>query len=453
MQTWIQERLNQVEELLGQDNLAGAALAVADMHPADLGNLVEELSEDDKVKLFNVLEPTIAAEVVVELSDHSRDLVLAGLSTGQLSAIVDDMPSDEATDIIADLPAEQAREILSRIDLEDSAEVRALLQYEEDTAGGLMQLELVAARSNQTVAQVIEAIREKKDEVGELHNIYVVGSDKTLMGYVPVSKMILAAPDTPMRNLLVTCPLVVEAHEDQEEVAHKFRRYDVVSAPVVDSQGRLLGRITIDDVMEVMEEEAREDLLRMAGASSEEDMFFTSGIFKISRLRLPWLLSNMMGGLISGWLLWRFKVKLSDAIFLVAFIPVITAMAGNVGVQSSTIMVRGFAVGHVHFGNLWRILFREVRVAILIGSVCGSAVGFLAHFWHDNIVLGLVVGLSMICAISTAAMLGTLAPALLKRLNVDPAISSGPIVTTCNDILGILIYFGIASIFYRFLVV
>jgi magnesium transporter len=453
MHAWIQERLSQVEELLSQNELAKAAQAVADMHPADVGSLVEELSEEDKVKLFNALEPTVAAEVVVELSDHSRDLVLAGLSTGQLSAIVDDMPSDEATDIIADLPEEQAREVLSRIDLEDSAEVRALLKYEEDTAGGLMQLELVAARSNQTVAQVIEAIREKKDEVGELHNIYVVSTDNTLLGYVPVSKMILSEPSTPMRNLLEPCPLMVEAHEDQEEVAHKFRRYDVVSAPVVDSEGRLLGRITIDDVMEVMEEEAREDLLRMAGTSSEEDMFFTGGIFKISRLRLPWLLSNMVGGLISGWLLWRFKVTLSDALFLVAFIPVITAMAGNMGLQSSTIMVRGFAVGHVHIGNIWRILFKEVRVALLIGSVCGSAVGFLAHFWHHNTVLGVVVGLAMTCAISTAAMLGTLAPALLKRLNVDPAISSGPVVTTCNDILGILIYFAIASAFYRYLVI
>lgn len=453
MQAWIKERLSQVEELLSQNQLAEAAQAVADMHPADVGSLVEELAEEDKVKLFNALDPTIAAEVVVELYDHSRDLVLAGLSTGQLSAMVDDMPSDEATDIIADLPDEQAREVLSRIDLEDSAEVRELLQYDEDTAGGLMQLELVAARSNQTVAQVIEDIRKKKDEVGELHNIYVVSAANTLLGYVPVSRMILSPPSMPMRSILETCPLVVEAHEDQEEVAHKFRRYDVVSAPVVDAEGHLLGRITIDDVMEVLEEEAREDLLRMAGASSEEEMFHAGGILRISRLRLPWLLTNMMGGLVSGWLLWVFKVTLSDALFLLAFIPVIMAMAGNVGVQSSTIMVRGFAVGQVSFTNLWRILFKEVRVAMVIGVICGCLVGLAAHLWHGRTALGLVVGLSMTCAISMASIMGTLAPALFKRLNVDPAISSGPVVTTFNDILGILIYFAIASIFYRYLVV
>jgi len=453
MQPWIQERLDQVEELLEQEQLAQAAQAVADMHPADVGRLVDYLSEEDKIKLFRALEPTIAAEVVVELSDHSRDVVLNGLSTGQLSAIVDDMPSDEATDIIADLPTDQAREVLSRIDMEDSAEVRALLKYEEDTAGGLMQLELVSARSNQTVAQVIEAIREKKDEVGELHYIYVVSADNTLLGYVPVSKLILSAPGTPMRNLLEPCNLVVEAHEDQEEVAHKFRRYDVVSAPVVDKHGHLLGRITVDDVMEVLEDEAREDLLRMAGASSEEEMFHSGGILKTSRLRLPWLLTNMLGGLISGWLLWIFKVALSDALFLLAFIPVIMAMAGNVGVQSSTIMVRGFAVGQVSFNSLWRVLFKEVRVAMVIGLVCGGLVGLVAHLWHGRTALGLVVGLSMTCAISMASVMGTLAPALFKRLKVDPAISSGPVVTTFNDILGILIYFAIASFFYRFLVV
>jgi magnesium transporter len=453
MQTWIKELMSQVEELLSQNKLAEAARAVADQHPADVGSLAEELSEDNKIKLFNALDPTIAAEVVVELSEHSRDLVLAGLSTGQLSAIVDDMPSDEATDIIADLPEEQAQEVLDSIDLEDSAEVRELLQYEEDTAGGLMQLELIQARSDQAVAQVIEDIRDRKEEVGELHNIYVVSAANTLLGYVPVSKLILSSPSTPMRNILENCPLVVQAHEDQEEVAHNFRRYDVVSAPVVDAEGHLLGRITIDDVMEVMEEEAREDLLRMAGTSSEEEMFHAGGIFRISRLRLPWLLTNMLGGLVSGWLLWVFRVSLSDALFLLAFIPVIMAMAGNVGVQSSTIMVRGFAVGQVSYANLMQVLFKEVRVAMVIGVICGCLVGLVAHFWHGRGALGLVVGLAMTCSISMASIMGTLAPALFKRLNVDPAISSGPVVTTFNDILGILIYFAIATIFYRYLLV
>jgi magnesium transporter len=452
MEPWTEERLSRLLELLAAERLEQVSAEVSGMHPADLARLVDNLGEEEKIALFRALEPTFAAEVVVELSDHAREEVLEGLSTRRLSAIVDDMPSDEATDIIADLPAEQAREVLARIDLEDSDEVKRLLQYAEDTAGGLMQLEMVVVRTNQTVAQTIEAIRKKRHEVGDLHYVYVVSPDNRLMGYVPLTQLVLSEPDLPVRNLLQPCSVTVEAHEDQEEVAHKFRRYDVVSVPVVDEEGRLLGRITIDDVMEVMEEEAREDILRMAGASSEEFLFHGGGIFKTSRLRLPWLLTNMAGGLVSGWLLWLFKVNLADALVLLAFIPVIMAMAGNVGVQSSTVVVRGFAVGQVTFGNLTRVLFKEVRVALVLGLVCGLAVGLVANLWHGRPVLGLVVGLAMACSIGTASLMGTLAPAMFKRLNVDPAISSGPVVTTFNDILGIFIYFLIATAFYELLV-
>ena len=446
------ERLSQVRELLEKELMVQAAQAVADLHPADVAHLIEELPEDDKRKLFGVLDAALAAEVVVELSDESREQVLEGIQTRRLVDIVDDMPSDEATDIIADLPREQAQEVLAGIDWEDSAEVRTLLKYDEDTAGGIMQLELVSVRADQSVAQAIDAIRIMRDEVEDVHNVYVVDSEKRVVGRLPLDKLILADPDTPVNRVMEDCPLVVQAEEDQEDVAHKFRRYDVVSAPVVDARGRLVGRITIDDVMEILDEEAEEDLLRMVGSSSEYDMLYTDKIFKISRLRLPWLLTNLIGGLFTGWLLWKFKVTLTDAIFLVTFIPVITAMGGNVGIQSSTLMVRGFAVGRVTFGNIWRILFREMRVALVMGVACGIAVGLVAHFWHHNSTLGFVVGLAMICSISAASLMGTLAPAAFKKLGVDPAISAGPFVTTANDIVGILIYFTIATIFYRQLV-
>ena len=362
------------------------------------------------------------------------------------------MPSDEATDLVAELPHEQAREVLSRIDHEDSAEVRTLLQYGEETAGGLMQLELSSARSSSTVSHVIEDIRARADELGELHNVFVVDQAGKVQGQVTLAKLVLASPSTKVGDLVEPCPFMVEAHEDQEKVAHKFRHYDVISAPVVDEEGRLLGRVTIDDVMEVLEEEAREDIARMAGLSAEDDLIYSSKIFKVAGLRLPWLLSNMCGGLITGWLLWEFKVTLSDALFLLTFIPVITAMAGNVGVQSSTIMVRGLAVGKISLSNLKSKLFREIRVAIVMGTVCGLAVGTIARLWHGKAMLGFVVGLSMACAICTASVLGTLTPALFKKLNVDPAISSGPVVTTLNDIVGISVYFLISLCFYDLLI-
>lgn len=449
----MEEHLQKALRFLTEGRYFRAGAEVADLHPADIAALMETLDSDDKRELFKVLPARVAADVVVELSDYSTDKVLEGIRPQHLADIVDDMPSDEATDLIADLPDDKAQEVLKRIDLEDSSEVRTLLQYEEDTAGGIMQLELVSAQASQTVDQVIESIRERREEVGELHNVFVVDNHNVLMGLLPLSSMLLAQPDTLVASIMQECPLTVIADEDQESVAHQFRRYDVVSAPVVDEAGRLLGRITSDDVMQVLEEEASEDIARMAGYSADDEVFYSRNVFKISRLRMPWLLTNMAGGLLTGALLWLFKVQLADALFLLAFIPVIMAMAGNVGVQSSTLMVRGFALGEVDFKNIYRILYKEIRVALVLGLACGVGVGIVANFWHHNPVLGLVVGVSMASAITTAAMLGTLIPTLFRWLNVDPAISSGPVVTTVNDILGILIYFGIATLFYRYLVV
>ena len=447
-----ERHLDNVVHHLENDHLLQAGQEVKDLHPADIAHIIDYLPDEQKRDLFTVLPAKVAAEVVVDLSDYSRDEVLDGILTQRLADIVDDMPSDEATDLVAELPREQAREVLSRIDHEDSAEVRTLLQYDEETAGGLMQLELASARASSTVSQVIEDIRNRAEELGDLHNVFIVDQEDRVQGLVTLASLVLASPDTKVGALVEPCPFVVNAQEDQEHVAHKFRHYDVVSAPVVDEDGRLLGRVTIDDVMEVLEEEAQEDMARMAGLSAEEDILYSQKVFKASWLRLPWLLSNMCGGLVTGWLLWMFKVTLSDALFLLAFIPVITAMAGNVGVQSSTIMVRGMAVGKVNFGNLKSMLFREVRVAAIMGLICGAAVGTVASIWHGRAILGVVVGLSMTSAICTASILGTLAPALLRKLNVDPAISSGPVVTTVNDIVGIMVYFLISLTFYEALI-
>lgn len=442
------QRLDDLLPLLENGRLAELAEQAAALPPSDLAGLLENLSEDDKRSLFDALDPRIAAEVVVELSDYSREQVLEDIATQRLADIVDDLPSDEATDIISELAPQQAREVLERIDLQDSAEVRTLLRYPEDSAGGVMQLELVAARPETTVGWVIAEVRRRKDEIGELYNVFVVDAAYRVLGHVSVMELLLAPSSTLCSALMTACPLIIRVDEDQEQMAHKFRRYDVPSAPVVDAEGKLLGRITNDDVLEILEEEIREDLLRMAGSSAEDDMFYGDRVFKISRLRLPWLLTNLFGGLLTGWLLWLFKATLGDAIVLVTFVPVITAMGGNVGIQSATIMVRGFAVGRVTYANLARLLWREFKVAIVMGLSCGLVVGGAAQLWHGNAYLGLVVGLAMLAAITAASLMGTLAPAVFRRLGVDPAISSGPFVTTANDIVGIMIYLSIATVFY-----
>lgn len=451
MEQWKEARLRQLVDLLDQKERRRAISLLKSMHHADIAQIMEQMAVEHKIAAFNLLDAPTAAEVIVELSDYSRDQVLEAIHTDRLAAIVDDMPSDEATDLIADLPEETADAILSAIDDQDRREVHTLLQYDEDTAGGIMQLELVKVRPDQTVSQVIDAIRRKREEVENLSNVFVVDEANRLLGILPLAKLVLARPDDLAGGLMEPVKLAVRPEEDQERVAHRFRRYDVMTAPVVDEHHRLLGRITGDDVMEVLEEEASEDFARMAG-TLEPDVIYSGGVVRNIGMRLPWLLTNLLGGLLTGWLLWMFRVKLADAIFLVSFIPVIMAMGGNVGIQSTTIMVRGIALGRVSLSNIWRILFKEIKVAVLMGVVCGSAVGLVADLWHGHLFLGVVVGGSMAAAITAAAVLGTLTPAALHKLKIDPAVSAGPFVTTANDIMAVVIYFSLATVFYSRLV-
>lgn len=417
------------------------------LHPADVAEIIEPLDQEEKIQLFNLLEPEFASDVLVELSDFSRDQIISPMPVERLSEMVAEMDSDDAADIVADLPDEDAAAVLGSIEPEDSDEVRRLLLYDEDTAGGIMQVELVSARENETVRDAIDHIRIMGDEVEDLSYVFVVDDQNVLRGWISLRELVLAGLDTELRGLMSPCELVVDVDEDQEEVAQDFQKYDVRSAPVVDDQGRLLGRITIDDILDVFSEEVEEDIYRMAGTS--EEAVYTEHVLKISRLRLPWLLINLTGGLVTGYLVWLFKVALQDVLALVTFIPAIMALGGSVGIQSSTIVVRGMAIGRVGPEQVGQVLFKEFRVALIMGLVCGLGGALVARLWHGRADLGLIVGLSMLSAITLSSMLGAVTPAVFRRINIDPALASGPFVTMCNDVIGILLYMGIASVFLK----
>ncbi|MBU2547256.1 MAG: magnesium transporter [Proteobacteria bacterium] len=418
---------------------------LADLHPADVAEVLEAQDAEVRSQAFALLDIESASEVLLELSELTREQVLAGLPVEQVTELVAEMDSDDAADIVADLSDADAAAVLASIEPEDSAEVRRLLLYDEDTAGGIMQVELVSVREEETVSDAVERIRAQADEVINLNYVFVVDETERLGGLVSLRQLLLARPDQTIRELVTPCKLVVGVEEDQEEVARKFRKYDVRSAPVVDGQGRLIGRITVDDVVDVFMEEANEDFYRMAGTSEEETA--SDRVLHISRLRLPWLLTNLTGGLITGYLIWNFKLimDVQDVLALVTFIPAIMALGGSVGIQSSTIVVRSLALGRIGHGQIGHLLFKEFRVALIMGLVCGTGGALVAHFWHGRAAIGLVVGLSMMLAIMVAALLGVVAPALFKRLNIDPALASGPFVTMSNDIMGILLYMGIAT--------
>ncbi len=435
--------VDDLEELVQNGDQKALRNFLALLQPADMAIIFDRLERDLWPKVIAPLDIAQISDLMEELPDHLRDDLAELLSHDQLTSAFEEMASDDAADVIADLPRPLARRVLSALPAEDRREVETLLKYPEDTAGGLMQIELVSVLERATVDEAVEAVRANVEEAGDLHFVYVVDDDNRLVGSLSLEKLILARPDTPVSNLVDRDLHSVATDVDQEEVAQMFKRYDLISLPVVDDQGTLLGRILHDDAVDVIEEEAEEDILRMAGAE-EPELVYTNRIFKIASARLPWLLATVAGGLLSGFLLWQFKVSFPEMLALMTFIPVIAAMCGNVGTQSSTIVVRGFATGRVDFDNLGRFLTRELAIGIIMGIVCGLVVGLSAHIWHGNSMLGWTVGVAMSAAITVSAMMGVLVPVVFRLMRIDPAIAAGPLVTTGNDVIGITIYYLVA---------
>ena len=444
------DTLSLLKAELNQNRLVEAVELLADLHPADIADLFEALDEHEKKKLFRELDIDRASEVIAELSEFSQDQILADLPHQRLGEIVDELDSDDAADLLASVPDEVVEEVLASIDIEDSREVRRLLAYDEETAGGIMQAELLAVEQEATIADAIKHVREYGKELEGLANIFVVDSNQQVVGQVSLRQLILSEPADTLLQVMDTTVRTIPVAMDQEDVARIFQKYDLISAPVVESDGSLVGRITIDDIIDIIEEEISEDVLRMAG-THEDELVYGDQVWKISRFRLPWLLTTLVGGLLTGYLLWLFKVALADAIVLVTFVPVIMALGGSVAIQSTTITVRGLATGAIDLQRIGRTVYKETRVGLLMALACGLTLGIAAEIWHRNPALGLTVGISMAGVIMVASLMGTLIPVAFQRLGIDPAVSSGPFVTIANDISGIIIYLSISSAFLKYI--
>ncbi|MDH3851630.1 MAG: magnesium transporter, partial [Deltaproteobacteria bacterium] len=334
------ELLSRLKSALNQDNLDDAVEMLAELHPVDIADLFESLDESEKINLFKRFDTVIAPEVIAHLSEFSQDQILSHLSPQRLGQIVDELDSDDAADLLAGVPEEVVEKVLARIDVEDSQHVRRLLVHGEETAGGIMQAELLAVPREATIAEAIDRVRLLGENLDYLINVFVIDPQFKVVGQLSLKRLILANPGDKVSQVMDSSFKAIPVNMDQEEVASIFQKYDLLSTPVVEPDGTLVGRITIDDIMDIMEEEVSEDILRMAG-THEDELVYGDKVWKISRLRLPWLITNLFGGLLTGYLLWLFKVALHDAIVLVTFVPVITGMGGNVGIQSSTITVRG----------------------------------------------------------------------------------------------------------------
>ncbi|MBN2645559.1 MAG: magnesium transporter [Desulfuromonadaceae bacterium] len=415
-------------------------------HPADIAHLFRYLDLKEQRILFHLIDDTDkAAEVLSEIDHATSAQLLTQIDKETIVEVLQSMPYDDSVDIIQNMPDELAEEILDSMQDDLSDEIEQLMQYREDSAGGIMSTEFFSLSQDLTVRESIAALQEAEDAEMVFY-VYVIDEYRHLVGVLSLRQLLTVPPSRQLRDIVAPGVISVRDDMDQEEVAQLVAKYNILAIPVVDDQNRLLGIITVDDVIDVLRQEATEDIYKMAGAS-EEELLLGHKSFKIARLRLPWLLINMLGGVVTGYMMWWFQMTLKEVIALISFVPVITGMGGNVGGQSATIVVRGFATGRIDLTTLRQVFFKELRVGLIMGAVCGCLVGLIAWIWHQNVYLGLVVGLAMITAMTVASTMGVLAPAFFKRIGVDPAIASTPFVQTSNDITGILIYFSTATLF------
>jgi len=420
---------------------------LGDVLPADVADLIEYLSPDERLYIFELLDPDGAGEVLVEIEAPVQERILSDLDNQAISEIVEELDSDDAADLVGDLPPDRAKEIIEKLGDDVSEEIEKLLPYAEDSAGGIMALEFVAVKADSLIQEAIDTIREKREEVENVYYLFVIDDFDRLVGIISMKDLVLEPPERNISDIMN--PNVISAHvnTDQEEVAHLVKKYDLVNIPVVDEHHRLVGRITHDDIIDVIEEEADEDISLMAGVIHQE--IAEESPMRISRARLPWLVAGLFGGMLAAVVINQFESSLQTILALSFFFPVIMAMGGNTGIQAATVAVRGLATGDIRVVNIGKRIWVEMKVALINGLICGILLGIIVGIWLSDFGLGSIVALSLVLIVLNAGFIGAAVPLVLKRMNIDPALATGPFVTTSNDILSLLIYLGLVTFFLR----
>ena len=439
--------IDEVKSLVEQGKLDTLKKLIVEMRPADVADLIEHLAADERIPIFQLLEPEGAGDVLIEIEPPVQERLLKDLDSKAISDIVTELDSDDAADLVGDLPADRAKEVIDAVDDHVSAELEKLLPFPDDTAGGLMALEFVAVKADVTVGDAIKTVREEGRDIENLYYIWVTDDFQRLVGVLSLKDLVLEPEDRKVSEIMNPDVISVGVDTDQEEVANIVRRYDLVSIPVVDDYSRLVGRITHDDIIDVIEEEIDEDMSLMAGVIDQEVTEESS--IKISRARLPWLIAALFGGVLAAVIINQFEASLQTMISLSFFFPVVMAMGGNTGTQAATVVVRGLATGDIGLVNVGKRLWMELRVALINGIICGGILGLIVGFWVGDYRLGIIVYTALFLIIILSGIIGAAVPLALKRLNVDPALAAGPFVTTSNDILSLLIYLGLTTLFLR----
>jgi magnesium transporter len=441
------EFLADVSQAIAEGNNEFIIEKIVDLHPADIAEILDYVNLIEAQFIYRLLEEEKAADVLVEIDEDIREKFLASLSAEQIAESLENMDSDDATDVIQELPEEKQEEVLSKItDEEQSSDITALLNYDEDSAGGIMAKEFVTARINWTVKKTLSMLRQQVEDVDYVYTVYVTDDSERLQGTLSLKRFLYASDDTLIKEIYKPEPIHVDVNEPAEEVASTMEKYDLVVIPVTNDEGKLVGRITIDDAMDVIKEEAEKDYQLASGISEKVES--SDSVWVLSRARLPWLLVGLLGGILGAYVIGFFEGHIVEHAVMASFIPLILAMGGNVGVQSSAIIVQSLANNSLEMDSMLKKLMKELVVAIINGLICATIALLFCWLTEHDQNLALTIGVSLISVFIYAGLFGTFVPLVLHKYKIDPALATGPFITTTNDVIGLLLYFLVGWALY-----
>jgi magnesium transporter len=439
------ELITQIENLIQQNNIVELESILHDIHFADIAEIMNDLDTSEAIYIFNLLDSEITAEILLELDEEVRETILGTLSAKEIAEELDELDTNDAADIIAELPQSKKALVISELeDVEHAKDIVDLLRYDENTAGGIMAKELVRVNENWNVLTCVKEMRLQAENVTRVHSIYVVDDEDRLKGRLSLKDLLTTSTKTHISEIYIKKVDYVRVETKDVEVARIMQKYDLEAIPVIDELGRLVGRVTIDDIIDIIKEEADKDYQLAAGIS--QDVEADDSILELTKARLPWLVLALFGGFISVKVLGIFEPMMESHRMLLFFTPLIAAMAGNVGVQSSAIVVQGLANNSIT-GSLWNRLLKELSLSLLNGSILAGILILGSHFLLGyEFIIGITVSIALLSVIVIASLIGTFIPIVLDKYGVDPALATGPFITTSNDIIGIIIYFTIAKL-------
>jgi len=440
-----QENLRRLNDALEREAISEVYALVRELHPADVALLLESLPEGERDIVWSQLDPDSVAEVLAEADDAVRASHMRQMETQALAAVAQELDADDAADILQDLPEPVADEVLQAMDELHRQRLEAVLAYPEDSAGGLMNVDVLTVRADVTLETVLRYLRRRGEIPEKTNRLFVVDRENIYVGMMRLADLLISDPEDSVREHIIEARDAIPASTDSHEVARLFEQHNLISAPVVDEEGKLVGRITIDDVVDVIREEGDQAFMRMAGLDEEDDIF--ASVFTTSRQRMLWLGVNLMTALLAAWVIGLFEATIEKVVALAVLMPVVASMGGIAGSQTLTIVIRGMALGQVGQSNAAWLLNREVMVGFINSLLWALVVAVIATYWFGQPALGVIVGVALVINLVIAAIAGTVLPLIMRRMMIDPALAGGVVLTTVTDVVGFMTFLGLGAIF------